>query len=35
MKLRHELLRHANMQTTMDYYASVDDAKEEAINRLT
>jgi integrase len=31
----HELMRHANMQTTMDYYASVNDAKQEAINRLT
>ena len=31
----HELMRHASMQTTMDYYASVDDAKQEAIARLT
>jgi integrase len=31
----HELMRHASMQTTMDYYASVDDAKQEAISRLT
>jgi integrase len=31
----HELMRHASMQVTMDYYASVDDAKQEAIQRLT
>ncbi len=31
----HELMRHSSMQVTMDYYASVDDAKQEAINRLT
>src|SRR5262249_19243226 len=33
--MAHELMRHANMQTTMDYYASVDDALQDAINRLT
>jgi hypothetical protein len=32
--MTHVLMRHANMQTTMDYYVSVDDAKHEAINRL-
>jgi integrase len=31
----HELMRHANMQTTMDYYASVDDAKQDAIRQMT
>jgi hypothetical protein len=31
----HELMRHANMQTTIDYYGSVDDAKQEAIRGLT
>jgi integrase len=31
----HELMRHSSMQVTMDYYANVDDAKAEAIQRLT
>jgi integrase len=31
----HELMRHSSMQTTMDFYASVDDALQEAIVRLT
>jgi integrase len=31
----HELMRHSSMQTTMDYYASVDDALQAAIERLT
>jgi integrase len=31
----HELMRHSSMQITMDYYASVDDALQDAINRLT
>jgi integrase len=30
----HELMRHSSMQTTIDYYASVDDALQDAINRL-
>jgi integrase len=30
----HELMRHSSMQTTMDFYASVDDAKQEAIQRM-
>jgi integrase len=30
----HELMRHASMQTTMDYYACVDDALQDAIVRL-
>jgi integrase len=33
--LLHELMRHANMQTTMDDDGSVDDAKQEAMSRLT
>jgi integrase len=32
--LLHELMRHSSMQVTMDYYASVDDALQDAINRL-
>jgi integrase len=31
----HELMRHSSMQITMDYYASVDDALQDAINELT
>jgi integrase len=31
----HELMRHSSMQVTMDYYASVDDVKQDAINSLT
>jgi integrase len=31
----HELMRHSSMQITMDYYASVDDVLQEAINELT
>jgi integrase len=31
----HELMRHSSMQVTMDYYASVDDAKQDAIRNLT
>lgn len=31
----HEIMRHSSMQVTMDYYANVDDAKAEAIQRLT
>src|SRR5262249_4545901 len=31
----HELMRHSSMQVTMDYYASVDDVLQEAINELT
>jgi integrase len=31
----HELMRHSSMQITMDYYASVDDALQDAINQLT
>lgn len=30
----HELMRHSSMQVTMDYYANVDDAKQEAIKNL-
>ncbi len=31
----HELMRHSSMQVTMDYYASVDDALQDAIQDLT
>jgi integrase len=31
----HELMRHSSMQITMDYYASVDDALQDAIRGLT
>ena len=31
----HELMRHSSMQITMDYYASGDDALQDAINQLT
>jgi integrase len=31
----HELMRHSSMQITMDYYASVDDALQDAIKGLT
>lgn len=31
----HEIMRHSSIQVTMDYYANVDDAKAEAITRLT
>jgi integrase len=31
----HELMRHSSMQITMDYYASVDDVLQDAINELT
>jgi integrase len=31
----HTLMRHSSMQITMDYYASVDDALQEAIDTLT
>jgi integrase len=31
----HELIRHASMQITMDYYACVDDALQDAITGLT
>jgi integrase len=31
----HELMRHSSMQITMDYYASVSDVLQEAINELT
>jgi integrase len=31
----HELMRHSSMQITMDYYANVDDALQDAINQLT
>jgi integrase len=31
----HRLMRHSSMQITMDYYASVDDALNDAINDLT
>lgn len=31
----HELMRHSSMQVTMDYYANVDDALQDAINLLT
>ena len=30
----HELMRHSSMQVTMDYYASVDDALQDAIRNL-
>jgi len=30
----HELMRHRNMQTTMDHYACVDDALQNAIQNL-
>lgn len=30
----HELMRHSSMQVTMDYYANVDDALQDAISRL-
>ncbi|MBL8799771.1 MAG: site-specific integrase [Planctomycetia bacterium] len=30
----HELMRHSSMQVTMDYYASVDDALQDAIRKL-
>ena len=31
----HELMRHSSMQITMDYYANVDDALQDAIKGLT
>ena len=31
----HELMRHNSMQITMDYYANVDDALQDAIKGLT
>jgi integrase len=31
----HELMRHSSMQITMDYYATVDDVLQDAINELT
>jgi integrase len=31
----HPLMRHSSMQITMDYYASVDDAPQDAIRDLT
>jgi integrase len=31
----HELMRHSSMRITMDYYASVDDALQDAIRGLT
>jgi integrase len=31
----HELMRHSSMQVTMDYYANVDDALQDAIKGLT
>jgi hypothetical protein len=31
----HSLMRHPSMQITMDFYASVDDALQEAIRGLT
>src|SRR5262249_47437443 len=31
----HSLMRHSSMQVTMDFYASVDDALQEAIHNLT
>jgi hypothetical protein len=31
----HELIRHSSMQVTMDYYASVDDVLQDAINELS
>jgi integrase len=30
----HRLMRHSTMQTTMDFYASVDDALQDAIDLL-
>jgi integrase len=30
----HELMRHSSMQITMDYYASVDNVLQDAINDL-
>jgi integrase len=30
----HELMRHSSMQVTMDYYANVDDALQDAIRNL-
>ncbi|OAI39238.1 hypothetical protein AYO40_01320 [Planctomycetaceae bacterium SCGC AG-212-D15] len=30
----HVLMRHASMQVTMDYYASVDDALQDVIREL-
>jgi hypothetical protein len=30
----HELMRHSSMQITMDYYANVDDALQDAIVRI-
>ena len=33
--IRHTLMRHSSMQVTMDFYASVDDALQEAISVLT
>jgi integrase len=32
--LLHQLMRHSSMQVTMDYYANVDDALQEAISGL-
>ena len=31
----HRLMRHSSMQVTMDFYASVDDALQDAFNTLT
>jgi integrase len=31
----HELMRHSSMQITMDFYANVDDALQEAMRQLT
>src|SRR5262249_43452853 len=31
----HELMRHSSMQITMDFYANVDDALQDAIKGLT
>lgn len=31
----HSLMRHSSMQIAMDYYASLDDALQDAINALT
>jgi integrase len=33
--LLHSLMRHSSMQVTMDYYANVDDALQDAIKELT
>ena len=30
----HAMMRHSSMQVTMDYYASVDDALQDAIREL-